>query len=148
MLATADEYTVTLYHHNDDTLWPLIGRAFGDTRIRRELGSPMASDESHFWLVASMGREVAAFGGAKLRGTTAALRHAYVYPQHRGRGLFTALLERGLDLLDREGVTRITTCCTPASRDIHLKAGFIETGTRGQYFMLGYDKTLVIRQAA
>ena len=143
-----DDYDVRLYHHSDGALWTLIGRCFADTGIRRELGAPMASDENHHWLVATLDGKLAAFGGARMRGTTAALRHAYVFPDHRGHGVFSTLLRRGLDLLDERGVNRITTCCTPASRSAHLKAGFIETGIRGQYFLLGYDKTLAIGQAA
>ena len=142
------DYDVSLYHHSDDALWPLIGRAFADNRIRRELGAPMASDENHHWLVVTKGRELTAFGGAKVRGNTAALRHAYVYPAHRGRGVFAAMLARGLDLLDEHGVTRISTCCTPMSRDAHLAAGFIETGRRGQYHLMGYDRILASGIAA
>lgn len=137
-----EDYEVCLYHHHNDSLWTLIGRCFADSGIRRELGAPMASNENHYRLVVTLDGKLAAFGAAKLRGKAAALLHAYVFPEHRGRGVFSMMLRRGLELLDAHGATRITTCCTPASHTAHLKAGFIETGTRGQYFMLGYDKAL------
>lgn len=75
---------------------------------------------------------VLGFACMVVKGQAARFKSDYVLPEHRGRGIATALmrlrLERCMDL----SLTRATAFCTPLSLGIYLKHGFQAKGCNGR----------------
>lgn len=126
--------------HADGELWFLIGRFFADRAIRRALGGPLSSDPNYtWWVAAAEDGTVAGFAGAERRKGVVTLHHAYVLPDHRGVGIYAALLEARIRWARAQGASEIRATCTEMSRPALLRRGFVVTGHRGQYATVSLD---------
>jgi len=133
--------SIRRYTHDDDELWTLAGRWFADAKIRQGLGRSMTSAPGFMWWLAIDGVQVVGIAALspKPHGR-AELRHAYVLPSYRGRGIYRALLNARIEYA--HGLyDQLLTVSTEASRHALEKTGFVTYSWRGRYAQMALDLT-------
>ena len=76
--------------------WRVLGRLMCDRAVHRDVGGPLFSGPGSVWFVAldSGGREAVGFCSLSDRGSTVWYDCAYVVPQCRGAGVFSAVAQQ------------------------------------------------------
>lgn len=107
----------------DPEVYRLIGPFAMDRAVIRELGGyPITTSPEHRWVVLLYEPHVVAFGGlVLLPGDRARWDWTWVLPNHRRRGLFTAIARRKVEL----SAGRTVTTCTS---NVHVQAVFESLG--------------------
>jgi predicted GNAT family acetyltransferase len=126
------------YAHDEgnEFFWSKMGRFFASPAVRNAVGGFMTSGPQFTWWVAFDDEgQVLGFCAAKReKKTQIYLTYAYVLPEYRGQGVYTALfLARLQDVLLEGNVTRMYAVCNLASEGIFLNYDFAPCGTRGSY---------------
>lgn len=105
----------------------LYVQMFGRRDILSALGDPkMCWDDCDVWWVCyeRRSRVVRGFAGVKVRGRIGYLRHSYVMPECRGRGIYRYLLYLREHYLSGHGVTEIRCVATPMSAPLLERSGY------------------------
>lgn len=84
--------SVIPYDHDDNGLWDHVGAMLTSRTVVAELGGPVYSTPGTTWMVAMVGG--ACVGFACYREHRGEVWHDYAYtlPEHRGMGVFSALV--------------------------------------------------------
>ncbi len=127
------------FEHNDENalFWARMGPFFASSKVRKAVGGFMTSGPAFTWWVAfDDDNHVMGFVAAKRErgGSQVYLTYAYTLPEHRGKGVYTALFAARMKAISAwEGVKRIHAICSASSVPMMLANGFQECGKRGQF---------------
>lgn len=113
----------------------LLGPFFCSAEVRRELGTPITSDDSYAWFVALDGEAVAGWTSLHWSADrkTARLGDSYVCPPYRRRKLYTALFEAREKEAEVSGVTSVHGVANECSLPVFERHGFRVVKYRGKY---------------
>jgi len=124
---------------HDSIHWPTLGPVFADRKIANELGGAIYSDKGYFWVVATENGRLVGFSAVQIKGNVAIFRHAYVFPSHRGQGIYRAMQTEREMVARRNFVSSMTVTAAPSSALILARWGWTETGRRGKYVTMTKD---------
>lgn len=111
-------------------------RMFGKRTIISELGNvKMCDDDCDVWCVAVDGETLLGFSGYTLKRGVLMLKRAYVFPEHRNKGVYRSMLNARLAI--PHNVARCTA--TSNSRHELEKQGFVVTKAYKNYWQ--YEKS-------
>ena len=110
---------ITTLKRGEPDFYQLLGPIFGSRSYEKEVGIRSYDDAGKIWFAALEHGKV--IGLASIHKSL--VSDCYVLPEHRLKGVFTAVLHRLLE--KTEGNLRAT--CTAASEKGFKRAGFIET---------------------
>ncbi len=130
---------IKTYTHGEGDFWPLMGPFFASREVRKNLGIPMSSDEQHTWLVAVHQEAVVGFTAVEQQKNGCMLRHVYVVPESRHKGLMTKLVQHSVKFVKTSGYGSIRVTVPGELLDFYANSGWEETSTRGQYHNLRLD---------
>lgn len=107
----------------------------------RDLGAPLAHASvplahvpGKLWIVAVLDGEPVGCGALFLPEGAAELGSAYVLPEHRGRGIYSDLVDERLALC--AGWPVVTAKCLPRAAGTLARRGFVEVGHEGEYAIM------------
>lgn len=129
------------YEHGEGDLWQRVGQFLVSAAVRRELGTPITSDESTVWWVAvNEAGETVGFVTARRRKDVWEFRHDYVASAARGRGVYEQLFEARLRewLASEASMARATV--NERSLPLYQRHGFKPVGQRGQYVVVQRER--------
>lgn len=137
---------IVRYRHGEGDFWQRMGPFLVSAAVRRELGVPITSDEeTEWWLAIGEDDRTIGFAAARRRKDVCELRHAYVIPEARGKGVYRRLCEARLEAC-RNSNSRVARCTVnEKSLPIYLELGFKPVSTRGQYTTV--EKELEARES-
>lgn len=125
---------------SDDRFRLLCAPLFWSPDVRRDLGAAPSSREHYRWIVGT--DESGALGGVgavDIRGEVAHMRHLYVLPHARGKGLGPMLVTARVALARAMGCKQSTATVSPLCVSIYASAGFSESGRRCRYTIMRRD---------
>lgn len=127
-----------IYEHlkssdNPAYFWPIVGPVMASKPIVKELEGPLYDSPNHHWVLAFHEGKLAAVSSYILTGTTAQFQETYVFPEHRRKGLFSALFDLKYQYCVEAGVTLIKGLANPLSKPVFISRGWNETGRRGKW---------------
>lgn len=128
----APDLRIVKMTNQDERFYPTIGPYLSKRDIVTELGAPVWDDDSKEWFVAYRGRKLVGFAARRRHGKHAALVSAYVLPEHRRTGVYSALLEARV--ADFEGPLRAVA--TAGSVPALKRSGFKATAKRGKFTVM------------
>ncbi len=131
-----DRYAIVELTRQDKEFYYILGWFFGSRQIARELGMPIYDDENRVWVVTMFAGDPVSCGSIEIKGHKAAIKSAWVKPEHRGKGIYTRMLSERLRVAQDASVKVITATATEASRKALLKHGFEHVGMRGKYYLM------------
>lgn len=116
----------------------LVGPFLGNRQVAKDLGMPIWNDSNREWVIALVdGKPIACSSIEFLqRPDKACLKSAWVKEDFRGRGIYTELLRRRIEIAQSRGIRLLTATATELSLDILLKHGFRQTGRKGKYYLM------------
>lgn len=106
----------------------LFGPVFGSRQIAKEVGVHSYDDSDKSWIAAFVGNKMV--GWCSVRGRV--VSDCYVLPDHRGSGVFAALLAHVVKTFPAP----LRATCTNASVGIFRKAGFKPTRKTTNYTVM------------
>jgi GNAT superfamily N-acetyltransferase len=130
------------FDHDEENefFWSKMGRFFASPKVRASVGGFMTSGPAFTWWVAfDDGGQVMGFCAAKRErgGEQVYLTYAYVLPEHRGKGVYTALFHaRQADVVTWPGVKRLHSVVNLHSEPIFPENGFVKCGERGSFTIM------------
>lgn len=111
-------------------------KIFGKRSIISELGNvKLCDDDCQVWCIATEGSTLLGFSGYNLNKGVLSLKRAYVFPRHRGQGVYHAMLKARLD------TPHTIAKCTATSSSRHEleKQGFVVVKKYKNYWK--YEKS-------
>lgn len=105
--------------HESSFLAPFLGNPDAE----REIGAPLAHVSGKTWVVALYHGEPIGCGAVFLPEGAAELASAYVLPKHRGRGVYSALVDARLRLAADRPV--VTALCRARASEVLARRGFV-----------------------
>ena len=81
-----------------DTFYAAMGPFFASRAVRRELPY-ICNSPTTTWVLTYEGEKVVAFAAFEVKKNEVTLNHAYVLPDHRGKGYYSGLIAKRLELL-------------------------------------------------
>lgn len=121
--------------NQDDRFYDTLGPYLSRRDIVAELGAPIWDDDGKEWFCAYRGRKLVGFAARRTHGKHMALVSAYVLPEHRRSGVYTALLRARVDGLEEP----LRAVATAASVQALKRVGLKVTGKRGKFTVM--DRT-------
>lgn len=123
---------------NDIEFWSLTGWFFASRKIEKEMGSPIHHDNGMNWVIAIENDKTVGISATEIKKNGIAyLKHAYVLPEYRKRGIYNEMVKRRLHLLVDARI--IKAVCTDMSLPLLKEFGFREYGKRGRYTLVEYE---------
>lgn len=132
--------------------WAVFGRFFADMDVRKEMPYLRDMAAAYFWCAADeplpSGRGVPTpvvaigIGSAHVdppnkEGKRIGFLHGlYVAPDHRRRGVATALVKRRMEWMTAQGADIIRATATPAGTLVLTKVGFVAVSARGSFLKM------------
>jgi GNAT superfamily N-acetyltransferase len=116
-----------------------IGPVLLSDALRRDLGEAPVVSRSGVWVCAWHGGDVVAVSFVEVLGERAHLRHLWVDPQHRRRGVARLLLSERLRAARDAGCVTVMAVAAPAWAPVLRESGFCFVRMRGRYEILRYD---------
>lgn len=126
-----------------DGVTQLLGRFAMDPTVIKTLGLCLTHTPTKRWFIGRLDGQVAGFGCLELpkgKKSHAHLRHSYILPEFRNRGVYTVLLRHRLTLCAGRRV--LTVCIKDSTKPILEKHGFkLDPGGRqmAKYATLALD---------
>lgn len=124
---------ITIHLHYDRELWPLIGPHLASREVVKALGGPVFSEDATTWFVAREGRVVVGFIGVRLAKSGYWIDCTYVVPDHRGKGVHTALAGACDVWLAKKPPQPLSVVCRSARWHRYEAIGFQRTRTNGDW---------------
>lgn len=119
--------------NKDEQFYPTIGPWLSRRSVVNELGSPLWDDDGKDWFVAFRGRKLVGFAALRRVGKHLSLVSAYVLPEHRRQGVYSALLHARLEAAGSEVLKAVASAdAVPALK----RAGLKQTSVRGKYSVM------------
>lgn len=81
-----------------DTFYAAMGPFFASRAVRRELPY-ICNSPTTTWVLTYEEEKVVAFAAFEVKKNEVTLNHAYVLPDHRGKGYYSGLIAKRLELL-------------------------------------------------
>lgn len=128
----APDLRIVQMTNEDERFYPAIGPYLSRRSITTELGATVWDDDGKEWFLAYRGRRLVGFAARRESGKHIALVSAYVLPEHRRAGVYSALLEARLDGL----VGPVRAIATAESVPALRRAGLKSTGKRGRFTVM------------
>lgn len=128
---------ITRITNQNAQFYRTIGPYLSRRHIVTELGNPVWDDDGKEWFVAKVGRKIAGFAATRSVGRHVSLVSAYVVPEYRGQGVYSALI---LARLKAIGERHIKAVATPAAAKQLRKSGFRKIGERGKFSVMERQK--------
>lgn len=116
-----------------------LGPVLLSDALRRDLGEAPVVSRSGVWVCAWHGGAVVAVSFVEVVGERAHLRHLWVDPQHRRRGVGRMLLSERLRVARNADCTTVMAVAAPAWAPALRESGFRLVRMRGRYEILRYD---------
>ncbi len=136
----SEGYLIKQIEREHPDFYRLLGPVFGSREIAKALGWSLYDDPEKVWYVALHGTTLAGFAAYRLtKSGKAWLCSAYVFPEHRRRGLYDALFRVRLEALRNAGAKHVRAVLTPHSIHTAERYRFEWLADRGQYKMYGRD---------
>lgn len=110
-----------------------------------------AMPETRYYLVATRGEQVIAYGGLMTIGRDADVQTLAVAPEARGGGVGSSLLDALLAEASRRGCSRVSLEVSSTSEDaqrLYRAKGFEVVGRRSNYYGNGIDALIMRRPLA
>ena len=116
-------------------LLSLLGNLFDSKEIKKAFGRPVGNDDTYTWIVAMDGDNVAGFAAIRIaKNGNAELRHTYVLPAYRNRGIARHMTDLRMDIAKAEGVKLVRTTIDPAR--LAKYPGFAEDIRKGKWMII------------
>jgi GNAT superfamily N-acetyltransferase len=128
----ASDLRIVTMTNQDDRFYSTLGPYFSRREIVKELGSPVWDDDGKEWFVVYRGRTLVGFAALRQHGNHTSLVSAYVLPEHRKTGIYTALLRARVTGFDGN----LRAIATPEALPALKRAGFKATGKRGKFTVM------------
>lgn len=122
-----------IYYNPCFEFWGYAGKFFALRSVEKEMGSPIHHDDGMIWVICIDKNDCVGIGGLLPKNNYAELKHAYVIPQARGRGIYHKILEIRLDIIRDMDYNLIRTRCTDMSKRTLERFGFNKVGAVGRY---------------
>lgn len=129
-------YTLRQLTREDRDFYGILGWFFGSRLVARDLGMPVFDDDNRVWVVAMHEGRPVACSSIEIKGSRAAIKSAWVRPEHRSNGIYSRMLLERLKIAEKASVKVITATATEASRKALVKCGFENAGMRGKYYLM------------
>lgn len=128
--------TITRMTNADAAFYPTLGPFLARRAVVAELGAAPWDDDGKQWLVArdEAGR-VLGFRAVTVKARVATFCSAYVVPEHRGEGVYAALIADALDYAAGVADEAKATVQEGAVKALK-KAGFKAVGERGKFTLM------------
>ena len=137
VLQSWDEFTLCQTERGDSDFYSVMGWFFGSRQIARELGMPIYDDDNRTWIVVMFSTaDPIACSSIEIKGDRAAIKSAWVKPEHRGKGIYNKMLAERLKIAESAGIKVITATATEFSKNALIKHGFENIGMRGRYYLM------------
>lgn len=136
ILRSWDGISIAHVSRKDAEFYSLLGPFFGSRQAARELGMPIYDDDNRLWVVAIAEGQPVGCASLEVRGRKGLLKSAWVRPEYRGRGIYTALVEERLQLAADSQLAELVATCTDAGARMLARYGFQESGRRGKYLVM------------
>lgn len=128
--------TITRLNNTDPAFYPTLGPFLARRTVVAELGAPVWDDDGKQWFVArDDAGKVLGFRAVSVKGRVATFCSAYVVPEHRGEGVYAALIADALDYAAGVADEAKATVQEGAVKALK-KAGFKATGERGKFTLM------------
>lgn len=118
--------------NGDARFYPAIGPYLSRRNVAAENGSPIWDDDGKEWFLAYHGRKLVGFAALRVVGSHSSLCSAYVLPEFRKQGVYTALVRARLD--GRDGPFKAVA--TPCSVLALKHAGFKANSSKGKFTVM------------
>lgn len=128
----APDLRIVQMTNKDERFYATLGPYLSRREIVTEIGTPIWDDDGKEWFLAYRGRKLVGFAGRREHGNHSALVSAYVLPDHRKSGVYTALLRARVDGFDGPLRAIATPASVPALKRVGLKAN----GKRGRFTVM------------
>ena len=130
-----EEAHLTVTNDADSWFRQKVGPLLWSRQIAVEVGGAMSSLPTYVWVAAVRGDEVLGIGAIDPRpGGIVVLRHAWVAPEWRKRGIGTAIVRKRIELARQvAGVQRLRVTARPEAARIYGREGFQMVAVRGVY---------------
>lgn len=125
------EFQIQEMTNQSDGFYRLLGPVLSNREVVAELGAPVWDDDAKVWFVATSKDTYELLGMVSIRGREVC--SLYVLPGSRGYLIGYALLNAAVT---KAGVSPLRATATPAGRNLFERFGFIESGTRGRFFIM------------
>lgn len=131
---------IRIMTNKDEGFWPVLGPFLSSRAVAGDLGGPIYNDDGRVWFVASLNGCLAGIAAVDVKRSAGVLKHAYVYPQYRKRGVYSQLLQTRMEYIKDLGLAKIKTRAAPTTAHRFVAMGFVEVGRRGKY--VDYEKEI------
>ena len=136
VLQSWNDFTLCQAERGDSDFYSVMGWFFGSRQIARELGMPVYDDDNRIWIVVAFSSNPIACSSIEIKGDRAAIKSAWVKPEHRGKGISSRMLAERLKIAESTGMKVITATATEFSKNALIKHGFENIGMRGRYYLM------------
>jgi GNAT superfamily N-acetyltransferase len=128
---------ITTMDNEHPDFYATVGPFLSRREIVKEQGAPIWDDDGKEWFVARLGRNVVGIAAIKDIPTAdhVSLVSAYVMPEYRGRGVYTALLRARIETAVERG-RAVRTTATEVSTHALRKAGLVAVSRRGKFTIM------------
>lgn len=134
---------IVRYQHGEGDFWYRMGPFLASASVRRELGVPITSDKDMvWWLAIDNDGQTIGFAAAKLRKDVCEMRHAYVVPEARGKGVYHALCQARLEECQKWEAKVARSTVNEYSLPVFLELGFKPVSNRGKKYTV-VEKELI-----
>lgn len=127
--------------NDDPRFYHWIGPFLGSREVHRELGGPVYDDPGKRWWVARKRDVVVGFCALTVDGGTARLGSAYVVPEERNDGVYSALFVARLDAALALAVP-LRAVVRPDAKKLFAKNGFTATRETANYIYFARESSV------
>jgi len=126
---------LTLTYEDAEQRQRLLSELWASREVTKAFGRPVSNDDTYIWVVAMDGGAVAGFSAIRIaKNGNAELRHTYVLPDYRCRGIARHMTELRLEIAKAKGVKLVRTTIDPAR--LAKYPGFVEDIRKGKWLVI------------
>ncbi|WP_034340725.1 GNAT family N-acetyltransferase [Deinococcus misasensis] len=125
---------IHIHNQEDKGFFELMGRFFASFQVRQAIGSPLSSDETYTWAVATSGKAVLGFASIKpLKNGAATFEAVYTT---EGNELKGQLVQSIIEHARNHGIKSLKIIAKIENADFYRALGFVSGRLQGQFITL------------